>query len=117
MVPPIDVGKVYRIAGRPPIWIKQIRYGTGKRISVVGYTITNYKKYMKFHTYNKDTLRSLADEEGITEIPPTVEFRFNSTSKVQRVDTKRGKYAIGEAIMLMPEDKLRDYLNKPRKAL
>jgi hypothetical protein len=117
MIPPIEVGKIYRIAGRSPVWIKQIRYGGGNRISVVGYTMPNYKKYMKFITYDTTTLKSIAEAEGLTEVPPTVIFRFNSKSKIEPVDMTKPRYSVAPRTVVMTTEEYARYLSKPRKEL
>lgn len=117
MVPPIEVGKFYRIAGRSPLFIKQIRYGTGKRIEVIAYTLANYKTYMKFMTYDTTTLKSVAEIEGITEPPAAKHFRFNASSKVVPVDMKQNRYSVAPRTVVMTTDEYARFLKKPRKEL
>lgn len=83
----IEPGKCYKLAGRGPIVVVRIVYGTGNRIRVAGYTPKHYREYMKFNTYDRDTLKLQSEVEGI-EMPPLKEFRINSTSKVEEIDVR-----------------------------
>lgn len=85
----IEAGKCYRIAGRSPIIVTSVTYfSNSKRITVRGYTINRYKEFMKFHTIDPKTYKSQAEIEGI-EPPQITEFRFNTSSKIEKIDVRK----------------------------
>lgn len=118
----IELGNCYRIAGRTPIVVTSVTYySNSKRTGVRGYTLPRYKQYLKFHTINTDTFKSQAEEEGI-DTPEITEFRFNSTSKIERVNIKKDTRQYSEDYVLngletLTTDELDRKLAQPRKEL
>lgn len=82
----------YRIAGRRPIVVESYRRqvdGTGY-ISVTGYTVSRWKRWVEFHTYDDSRVsagdyRTNGDAKGLAYPRPT-EFRFRPSSKVVEVE-------------------------------
>lgn len=82
------VGQCYRIAGRPPVVVMGMEYGTGKRTKISVYTPSEYEQYMKHYTYfSPDDLRTVAEAEG-TDMPMTTLYRINSKTKIEEVDVR-----------------------------
>ena len=83
----IQLGKCYRIGGRTPLVLIKYQYGTGKRVTISGYTRTKMKEYEKFNILyeplTKD-FKTIAEVEG-TERPELTTIRVNSNTKVEEV--------------------------------
>lgn len=84
----MEVGHCYRIAGRAPVVVMGMEYGTGKRTKISVYTPYEYEIYMKHHTYfSPDDMRTVAEAEGIG-MPLTTIYRINSKTKIEEVDVR-----------------------------
>lgn len=86
----IDVSECYRIAGRPPVYVLALEYGTGKRVLVRGVAPKDYILYIKHHIIDRATMKTIAELEGLPDYQTKgVTFRFNSTSKIEELDIKK----------------------------
>lgn len=85
----VEVGKCYKIAGRPPVYILALEYGAGKRVLVRGVKPKDMILYIKHHIIDEATLRTVAEVEGLPHYSAKgVSFRFNSTSKIEQVNIR-----------------------------
>lgn len=83
----IETGNCYKIAGRRPIVVVRLQYGTGKRYTVEGYTPRRYAQHLKFNVYDPEAQKTLAEIENIAP-PIRTRFRFNSKSSIEKIELK-----------------------------
>ncbi len=83
---PIELGVAQIFGGRPPfVPIKYEVFSNGSRTKITGYTPYFYKEYMKFHTVDSKTLKTIAELENAVLPPPTI-IRINRNCTFRRAE-------------------------------
>ena len=82
----IKLGIAQRFGGRQPIVPIKWEYNSeSKRRVITGYYLYWFREYAKFYTYNPETRRTIAEEQG-TVMPEPVIIRINSNCTIKEVE-------------------------------
>lgn len=82
----IKLGVAQRFGGRQAIVPTRVEYkSTSKRRVITGYYLYWYREYIKFYTYNPETHRTIAEEQGIA-MPDPVIIQINSNCTIKEIE-------------------------------